>query len=100
MNKSRIFMAVGTALLAATAVFATKANKKFAHISTAKFTFNTVVYHVANAASNTGLMTTSGTRGQLIVSIYTAIGSSLINGSLVTKTSGAVDVLYNAAFAD
>jgi hypothetical protein len=99
MKKSSVFMAAGTILLAATAVFATKANKKFAHIGTAKFSFNSITYHVhAPIESTDGLFTTSGSRGQLELSIYTASASKLVDGSLVTKTNGSVDVLYNAGY--
>jgi hypothetical protein len=85
MKKSRIFMAVGTLLLAITAVFATKANKKFANVPTALIgnDTNAQLYSSGTDLLNSG---TSGT--YLKLSIYTTASAPISKGTLLTVTNG------------
>jgi len=87
MKKSRIFMATGALALAISAVFATKARKKFASVTTA-ISGNFTVREIAGF----DFMTTQGSNinnSSLFVRLVTVIGAHAIleSDALVTKTS-------------
>jgi len=85
-------MATGTLVLAVTAIFATKANKKFTTITTAVVdnSLGNSIGVVAHSGS-VSLFTTikpSGSSAQLNLTIY-ASTTHIATGALVTKTEAA-----------
>jgi hypothetical protein len=79
MKKSKIFLATGALILAASAIFATKANKKFVAVTTA-YCDNTSGVYAVKAPS---ILTTSGNGLQLKLHIS---GSSI--GAMFTESNG------------
>jgi hypothetical protein len=90
MKKSKLFMAMGTLLLAATAIFATKASKKFngTAVNTA-YTHSSVEYFVQKIGSGAGfsMVTTASATHQLQLKINNGTANRLF-----TKSSGGTDV--------
>jgi len=86
MKKSRIFMATGALALAISAVFATKASKKFASVTTAVSGDFTV-----NQVGGTNIMTTEGSHlnnKSLILRLTTQSGFKISQSTaLITKHS-------------
>jgi hypothetical protein len=93
MKKSRIFMTAAGLVLAATAVFATKASKKFnAPIQTAKVNGETVVIK-ASTAIFTGV--SSSTLLPLGVSFYTtAHNTNIFTQEMLTDAGGSGTQVY------
>jgi len=97
MKKSKLIMACGTLILTAAAIFATKANKKFASITTVKFASPS--FHIYGAGN---ILTTNNANGQtqLKLMIYTsthkviASGTDNLQGALTTL-SGSPKVYFN-----
>jgi hypothetical protein len=94
MKKSKIFMISGAAILAISAVFATRANKKFTALSTA-FAEGSLKIQYSSA-----LFTSASGTGYKIpyVRLYTAQGAYLIGNAtapqqLKTAVNGS-DVIY------
>jgi len=86
-------MTAGTLVLAVTAIFATKANKKFSAFTTA-FMAGGSGYHVHAITSYDLIMTTTGTV-QLNAKIYTS-GGILVSSGLKTKAgSSGVEAYYH-----
>jgi hypothetical protein len=90
MKKSRIFMATATAVLAIVAVFATKANKKFALISTAYIGPSVVGWYLVGTSS---FLTTKNTTPQIQMNMfYTNSGAlehiAAASGDLTDKATG------------
>jgi cysteine synthase len=91
MKRSRIFMAAGAFALAIAAVFATKANKKFAAVTTA---------HVADGvfsgiSSGANLVTTTTNHHKAGLAIYTTgatVSGATKLGTLKTGSSGSTPV--------
>jgi len=90
MKRSKLFMAGGTLILAVSAIFATKANKKFSGITTAKIGATGLVLH----AASTSLLTTTATGVQAKVQMYTGNHNNIAEGSLFTDVSGSKQVYY------
>jgi hypothetical protein len=92
MKKSKVFMIAGSLVLALTAVFATKANKKFTTVSTAAFLVGgTTAYYVAGASA---ILTTAKTGSQLGMLIYCTGTSFSESGALNEKVSPNHAVYY------
>jgi hypothetical protein len=91
MKKSKIFMATGALLLAATAIFASKSNKKFATTVLTAYTHSTG-YFVQKVGSGPGftMLTTNTSTDQLQLGIN---GGSA--NALFTKSSGGNEVTAN-----
>jgi len=82
-------MTAGALVLAVTAIFATKANKKFSAFTTALMAIG-AGYHVHAISSYDQIMTTTGGI-PLNVKIYTYItGGILVSGELKTKAGSIV----------
>jgi hypothetical protein len=86
MKKSKIFMATGAFVLAISAIFATKANKRFAQVQTA------VASDFVFVAPSAAIMTTVQGTGQrrIYVQLCSANGTSLgvtPSNPLYTKTT-------------
>jgi hypothetical protein len=95
MKKSRIFMAAGTIVLAFAALFATKANKRFAAINSAEMHGNSgYAIYFENGSSLLQTSATLPVLDQLNMKIRTT-GSSKVGAALVTTTNGTVKVYYN-----
>ena len=88
MKKSKFFMAAGALVLAATAVFATKANKKFANFSTLSFTSGAINVSVAYGSLVFTTFSFAGTSQQLKFAVYT---TGTVNATQHILTSGAMD---------
>ena len=93
MKRSKLLMAGGTLILAVAAIFATKANKKFTSISTAKIgSSGFVVYGSSNFLTNNS----SSKQAQLM--LYTGSHSVLsgVEGALTTDvaSSGNIPAYY------
>jgi hypothetical protein len=88
MKRSKIFMAAGAFVLAVTAMFATKANKKFASFTTG-YIGSTGAY-VSGFAANT-LTTTKGTFKTAFVTLYTSASKHV---TVLRATNGG-NVLYH-----
>jgi hypothetical protein len=97
MKKSRLFMACGTFILTAVAIFASKANKKFTTLGTVRIG-NSSGKEVIMTSAATSVFTSVGSGKnpvQLAINISTSLGSlSGFSGDLVTKTSGTAPVYY------
>jgi hypothetical protein len=86
MKKSKVFMATGALILAISAIFATKANKKFNLALTG--VSNSGLFHFQQLGGSTDIMTTSGgATPQLYMKICTSSGFAVAgNGdNLETK---------------
>jgi len=82
-------MAAGTFVLAITAIFATKANKKFTQVTTA-YLVGAPAYYLHN-----DLMTTVSGHNRLAATVYTVnAGADVIDGKLVTKGTNHHVVYY------
>jgi hypothetical protein len=79
MKKSKIFLTTATLVLAVTALFATKANKKFAQVTSAK----TTASHLVNFSfkSDITLMTTANTGNELKLNVANQTGLDLVTVS-------------------
>jgi hypothetical protein len=88
MKKSKLFIATGTLLLAVTAMFATKANKKFTAINTAYFKDGSDYF--INWTSNSVLTTNSSDNAnQLVLHILTQPSKgNIVSGDLFTAVGG------------
>lgn len=95
MKKSRIFMAAGAVVLAISAVFATKANKKFAGFSSA-VTVSTEKLGSATWSAGSEIFTTTSNTHQIYAALVTASSTShAISGQLVTLTDdGGLPVYF------
>jgi hypothetical protein len=94
MKKSRVIMAIGTLLLAATAIFATKANKKSTGFTTAVFG-STDQYGLHAIGATYGLILTTIGSHQLNARMYTSANFSNAVGGLLTKPSESKTVFYH-----
>lgn len=93
MKKSRIFMAVGAFALAVSAMFATKANKKFVTLTTVWGKIDGNTFEKINLGAN--LFTTKSTvKGQARLELQTAGGTS--TGTIIELTTASNGT--NAAF--
>jgi hypothetical protein len=93
MKKSKIFMATGALVLAISAIFATKANKKFAPVNTG-VSGNFKFYQLSGAQ----ILTTKSGTPQLQVQLCTANGhafSGFTSGDLVTITASEHPIYIN-----
>jgi uncharacterized membrane protein YadS len=92
MKKSKVLVAFGTLVLAVTAVFATKANKKFASVATAYLQGTS--WYVYCPSTPSLLTTKQPLNGvQLGVKIYTVSGTN-ISGELFNAGLGNAAVYY------
>jgi len=91
MKKSRIFMAGGALLLAISAVFATKANKKFAATLTSAIAFSNDNYNYAIKASGaifTGSAAVAGGYFNADMQLVTSAGTTIVDlGPLYTAVA-------------
>jgi hypothetical protein len=96
MKKSKIFMAAGTVVLALTAIFATKANKRFTSISTAYFAAGGGDYYIYNKGGTDYLTANLTSGSQLNLRLSTKSGTAQFSGALITKnhTLGSDHVYY------
>jgi len=89
-------MAAGTIVLAFAAIFATKANKRFAAITTALFTLGSGSYFIYNHGSIDYLTANLSSGNQLNMKLLTKSGTDEYSGALITKnkTVGSDEVFY------
>jgi hypothetical protein len=93
MKRSRIVIAIGTFALAIAAVFATKANKKFVSISSAKGLYGTSQDFFIYGSS--AFLTTSSTNPGVFLKIYTShSGTNLSCKTLYTIPSDNVQAFF------
>jgi hypothetical protein len=97
MKRSRLFMACGTLLLTSVAIFATKANKKFSSVTSARIGSSGPNY-LRDASSS--LLTLGGKSGQVSINVYTSTGNldnnnGTLSAALFTATHGSVDVQWH-----
>lgn len=92
MKKSKVFLTAGAVVLAISAVFATKANKKFKTITTAFAASGHLIY----AGGSSILTTKSGTgRALLNAELLTAAGGNVLSEvAMTTQPSGGLDVYF------
>jgi hypothetical protein len=91
MKKSKLFMAMGALALAITAIFATKANKRFIPFATAEVQNSATANYFVKASS--GLFTSSNTNINGTISISgTQIGTQ---ADLFTATSGSTALSFH-----
>jgi hypothetical protein len=81
MKKSKVFLTTGSLVLAVTAIFATKATKKFATVTTAYTNSTGVIFILKDANATLVPMTTARTGNQLKLQVA---GLSGTNSDLVT----------------
>jgi hypothetical protein len=88
MKKSRIFMAAGALVLAISAMFATKANKKFG--SGTKTAYGPTGDGITIVWGSTKIFTTVARSGfaQVGVELYTVVNNNLIAGYQLFTASG------------
>jgi predicted lysophospholipase L1 biosynthesis ABC-type transport system permease subunit len=82
MKKSKIFMATGALILAATAIFATKTNKKFKTIATGFTGSSTALYEVKGVPSAFPMTNT-----QLSNPVHLQINNTIEVGTLYTQST-------------
>jgi hypothetical protein len=96
MKKSKVFMVVGTLALAITAIFASRANKKFALTITTARAATSGFYVVGTKAVFTA--TSQGATHYLYMSLYTYNGHAFSAGTsavqLFTKTAGNTNPVW------
>jgi hypothetical protein len=95
MKKSKLFMGIGTAVLAVSALFATKANKKFSGFSTwtAKFGSSSYFVNVENTSKYYFTVTGATTSNYAYLQMFTSGGTkSLGSGALVTVGGNGVNL--------
>jgi ABC-type branched-subunit amino acid transport system permease subunit len=91
MKKSRIFMAIGAFVLAITAVFATKANKKFGSVTKAYLHGSSAYVDVPS-----GILTTSGSSLKTAyLGIYTLGGTRMLSYTIVTSSGSTNKVRFD-----
>ena|ERR1700728_1027652 len=96
MKKSRLFMATGAVVLAISAVFATKANKKLTNSVKTGFFHNGIAIKTA-VNGNIDWLTTYGGTGhgaKALVTIYTATNSKLVFYTQLRTSPTSSKVLY------
>ena len=75
MKKSKLFMALGAIVLAITGVLATKANKKFAPVSSATFNFLVFPYtgygYISLPSSHFTTINNLGLNSQVYIGLFT-----------------------------
>ncbi|HTR29191.1 MAG TPA: hypothetical protein VMH27_07970 [Puia sp.] len=95
MKKTKVFMVAGTLALAISAIFATKANKKFTpSITTAYVALGSQGFYVI---SSSAVFTTRTPNVKVGLEIFTHQTGSFVlqgQGTLVTKTDGATNTLW------
>jgi len=102
MKKSKLFMAYGTLVLAAAAVFATKANKRFTSIATVYINASgeAAIYGGTNIFTNTfGMGVTPKTLNVKMrtiggVVLKTATLGNSLAGALLTTVGGSKKINY------
>jgi hypothetical protein len=88
MKKSKIFLTTGTLILAVTAIFATKSNKKFTTVTTAHNGAATIVLKDNAATPKVPMTTTVGAR------LYAqGFGNTGINANTELKTVGGIIII-------
>ena len=94
MKRSKIFMAAGAFVLAIAAVFATKANKKFASLSTvyAATLGNLKIAVPANEFYTAASKPTGSYR--VYANFFTASGTSIAPDIYLTTTASGADAYY------
>jgi hypothetical protein len=93
MKKSKVFMATGAFVLAISAIFATKANKKFTAVHTGYYVVSGVDKLAVHFSS--AVLTTNTTETAAFVTVYTTNGSTkhdILRTQL--RTSSGVKKLY------
>jgi hypothetical protein len=93
MKKSRLFLATGALVLAASALFATKANKKFAGAVITGYSHTSGDLAI-KTTGGTGWLTVSNTNNPAIVTLTTQGGTVLLRTQLVTSTGLNKHKLY------
>jgi hypothetical protein len=93
MKKSKIFLSTGALVLAVTALFATKASKKFASlpVTTAKLSGTSIYLHSKGTAANEFLMTLSNDNGPLKATLD---GLSISEPLVTAVTASPINVFY------
>jgi hypothetical protein len=95
MKKSRLFMATGALVLAVSAIFATKANKKFAlPFSTGYSSKLSASEFAVKTTTGTGWLTATNNGNAAIVTITTSSGHNFIRTQLVTAPLGSTLLYY------
>jgi hypothetical protein len=98
MKRSKLLIACGTLILTAAAIFATKANKRFASIATARIgsTTGPAIYGGSSLFTTNGGMSPSQLKVEIYTSGHLALsnGTGSLSGALVTKTNGSTDVYF------
>ena len=93
MKKSRIFLAAGSLALAISAVFATKANKKFKAVATGVGQFNNDYQFIVKG--QTAFTTAGATLGKVYAYLYTATFlNTVVIAQLFTVENHTVPVLW------
>ncbi|HEX9511269.1 MAG TPA: hypothetical protein VF939_12355 [Puia sp.] len=87
MKKSRIFMAAGTLALVVSAIFATKANKKFANL------YSGTLYYGTNKTTAVAKADAGCTTSPVLYSVK----ASSPNGAVVPFFTSKIAIGYNAS---
>jgi hypothetical protein len=96
MKKSRIFLAAGSLALAISAVFATKANKKFSQVSTGKGGLaNNYEFIIKGQGTAANFTTAGATLNKVYAYLYTTTSKHTVaSAQLFTVQNGTVPILW------
>lgn len=98
MKKSKIFFGVSTLVLACSAVFAFKTNKKFAAVATLYYLRGSTHVLMANGGSTVNIFTTTSPGVAGHTAFFGDITTGLVYTMYAPVTGGGFAVLYNKVF--